>query len=394
MKNENFIKNITSKDLALSHNTIINMIKESDIEAFKLLCEKSDFIFSFLKERINSDFVKLIEEKDLKTIFKFSEIYCADFEDMIVNSWVKFACEDLTDEILELFEKGTEEQKAYCAKYFTKIQDPLALEYLKKSVYLDFEPLKTNAALALSVFKDTDILNIMKETVLKSDDDFEKLHAFNFISTYGGENQIKFVIEHAFLSPFAINIISNILDFNDINYLKNILDNKTIIKIFQLIIEEYPEDLSLDTSYYWNLREFINLIYSFNNTYSNNVLILAREKFSEFSNNDIYTFDFDKNIKQEIKNISNQLNSLSLEFNNDNFEDDFELSVILKIIKELHFTEKAQFLSDLFNKTNEEKKAEIALILKELGKIDLINLDTIEQIKNENIKILIKSYFN
>lgn len=394
MKYENFIKDITSKDIKLSHSTIKNMIKSSDIKAFNLLCEKSDFIFPFLKERINADFVKLIEEEELKTLFKFSEIYCADFEDMIVNSWTKFASEDLTDEILELFENGTIEQKAYCAKYFTHIQDPLALEYLNKFALSDFEALKTNCALALAKFKDVEILNKMKDVILNSDDDFEKLNAFNFISTYGGEEQIKFVVNNAFSNPFAINIISNILDFNDLNYLKNILDNKTITKIFQLIIEEYPEDLSLDSAYYWNLADFIKLINSFNNKYSKNVLILAKEKFKEFSENDIYTFDFDKNIKQEIKNIFNLLKSYDLKFSAENFEDDFELNVILEVIKELKLDEKAEFLASLFEKINEEKKAQIALILKEFGKINLLNSKIIEQIQNENIKALINSCFN
>ncbi|MBE7708347.1 MAG: hypothetical protein E7Z88_06540 [Cyanobacteria bacterium SIG27] len=392
MKPENFIKDITSKDIKLSHSIIKNMIKTSDIKAFNLLCEKCDFIFPFLKERINADFVKLIKENDLNAVFKFSEIYCADFEDMIVNSWVKFASQDLTDEILELFENGTVEQKAYCAKYFVKIQDPLALEHLKNNVFSDFEPLKTNCALALSAFQDVEILDKMKEIVLKSNDDFEKLNAFNFISTYSGEKQIKFVIEQAFLSPFAINIISNVLDFNELNYLKNILDNKTMTKIFQLIIEEYPEDLSLDSAYYWNLAEFIKLIYRFDSSYSKNVLILAREKFKEFSENDIYTFDFDKNIKNEIKNISNLLKSLDLEFSVENFEDEFELSAILEVIKELKLDEKAEFLANLFSRTNEEKKAQIALILKEFKKIDLIDIEIIKQIQNENIKALIESY--
>jgi len=392
MKPENFIKDITSKDIKLSHSIIKNMIKTSDIKAFNLLCEKCDFIFPFLKERINADFVKLIKENDLNAVFKFSEIYCADFEDMIVNSWVKFASQDLTDEILELFENGTVEQKAYCAKYFVKIQDPLALEHLKNNVFSDFEPLKTNCALALSAFQDVEILDKMKEIVLKSNDDFEKLNAFNFISTYSGEKQIKFVIEQAFLSPFAINIISNVLDFNELNYLKNILDNKTMTKIFQLIIEEYPEDLSLDSAYYWNLAEFIKLIYRFDSSYSKNVLILAREKFKEFSENDIYTFDFDKNIKNEIKNISNLLKSLDLEFSVENFEDEFVLSAILEVIKELKLDEKAEFLANLFSRTNEEKKAQIALILKEFKKIDLIDIEIIKQIQNENIKALIESY--
>lgn len=392
MLDENFIKNITSKDIKLSHSIIENIIKTSNIEAFRQLCEKSDFIFPFLKERIANDFVKLIKEENLDAIFEFSKVYCADFEDIIVNSWVKFASEDLTDEILDLFENGTIEQKTYCAKYFSRICDSLAIEYLNKYALSDFEPLKTNCALALSAFGDKEVLNKMKEVVLKSDDDFEKLNAFNFITTYGKEEQIKFALEYAFLSPFAINVITNILDFNEINYLKNILDKKTMVQIFQLIIEEYPEDLSLDSCYYWNLAEFIKLIYSFDCQYSKNVLILACEKFKEFSENDIYTFDFDKNVKSEIKKIANLLKSFELNFGCE-YKDEFELNLILEIIQELKLSQYCDFLINLFNNFEDEKKAQVAIVLKELNKIELLDFEAVNQIKNENIRELIRSFY-
>jgi hypothetical protein len=365
-----------------------------------LLCEKADFIFPFLKERIIRDFVKIVEECDLKIIFEFSKIYCADFEDLIVNSWIKFASEDLTDEILTLFENGVQEQKAYCAKYFSRIQDPLALEYLNKFALDDFEPLKTNCALALSAFNDVEILNKMKNIVLNSQDEFEKLNAYNFISTYGKDEQIKFVIENCFKSPFLINILSNILDFNDINYLKNILDKNVLSRILQVVIEEYPEEISLDTCYYWNLIEFMKLVYSFNNQYSKNILLIAKQKFGEFSSNDIYTFDFDKNVKTEIKNILNYLNSLNLSVDEIKqelaaFEDNYRYAIVLDVVREYQLNNFAIDISQLINdnKLTDEQKASSALVLKELNSINLIDKNIIEKIENENIKALIKSYF-
>ena len=70
MPNENFIKNITSKDIKLSQNTILNMVKTVSVDNFRELCEKCDFIFPFLKERIINDFVKLINKEDLKAVFE------------------------------------------------------------------------------------------------------------------------------------------------------------------------------------------------------------------------------------------------------------------------------------------------------------------------------------
>ena len=392
MPNQNFIKNITSKDIKLSQNTIIDMIKTSNIESFKLLCEKSDFIFPFLKERISKDFVELIEKQDLKAVFEFSKNYCSDFEDLIVNSCLKFANEDLTDEIIGLFENGVDSQRAYLVKYFIKIKDSVVLEYLNKFAKSDYEPLKNNSAKVLAEFSDKTVLNEMKEIVLNSSDEFEKIGAYNFIANYNGVEQIKFILQNCFASPFSANILSNVLDNNEINYLKNILDETTLIKTLQVILEQYPEELSLDSVYYWNLFDFIKIVYSFKNQYAANVLLYARAKFKEFSENDIYTFDFDKNIKSEIKNISNLLNTLELEFNFiDN--DDFQFNVSLNVIKEYKL-DYAVILADLINKNDlsEEKIAAIASVLKSLDKINLINSQIIENIKDENIKALIQSY--
>ena len=399
MSSQNFIKNVTSKDIAQSNNTIKNMIKTANIADFKLLCENAEYIFPFLKERITRDFVKIINKENLNVIFEFSKIYCSHFEDLIVNSWIKFANEDLTDEILDLFENGTDEQRTYCAKYFSKIQDPLAIEYLNEFAKSDFEALRLNCAIALSAFLDVEVLNEMKNIVLNSNDDFEKLKAFNFIVAYGKDEQIKFVLENAFNSPFATNIITNIMDFCDINHLKNILNEETLNKIFQLIIEEYPEDIPLDTCYYWNLIDYIKLIYSFDNQFSKNILLMAKIKFDEFSKNDVYTFDFDKNIKEEIKNISQYLNSLNIKIENLSDElkkDKFHFDTALNIIKELKLNEYSSYLAQLINENQNdyEKIAKLSETLKEINGAKLINIEIIENIKDENIKALIKSYIN
>lgn len=399
MSSQNFIKNITSKDIAQSNSTIKNMIKTANVADFNLLCQSAEYIFPFLKERITRDFVKIINKENLNVVFEFSKIYCSDFEDLIVNSWIKFANEDLTDEILDLFENGTDEQKTYCAKYFSKIQDPLAIEYLNKFAKSDFEALRLNCAIALSAFLDVEVLNEMKNIVLNSNDEFEKLRAFNFIVAYGKDEQIKFVLENAFNSPFATNIITNIMDFCDINHLKNILNNETLNKILQLIIEEYPEDIPLDTCYYWNLIDYMKLIYSFDNQYSRNILLIAKIKFDEFYKNDIYTFDFDKNVKEEVKNIYQYLNSLNIKIDDLSEElkkDKFHFDIALNIIKELKLNQYSNYLAQLIeeNQDDYEKIAKLSEVLKEINETKLINTEIIEKIKNENIKALIKSYIN
>ena len=145
MSDKLFLKNITSKDNSVFSKTIKILAESNNIANFEILSNNSDFIFPFLKEKIIKNFVKLINKENLKIIFNFTKIYSSDFEDLIVQSWLKFASEDLTDEILELFENGTNEQKAYCAKYFYHIQDSLAIEFLNQNSLSEFLPLKINS---------------------------------------------------------------------------------------------------------------------------------------------------------------------------------------------------------------------------------------------------------
>jgi len=390
MPKNNFIKNITSKDINLSQNTILNMIKTSSLEDFKELCKNSDFIFPFLKERIIKDFVKLIDKENLTTVFNFSKIYCLDFEDLIINSWLKYACEDLTDDILELFENGSDEQKAYCALYFKHIQDPLALEYLNKYAYSDFEALKINCAQTLGKFRDKKVYEEMKNIILNSQDDFEKNSAYSFLSAYGGSETIDFILDNCFANSFKIQIVANLLDFYDFNTIKN-LDKNKVVQIFSTLIEGYPEYIDLNTIGFYRILDFAELINSYNIQYAKNALILAREKFREFFENDIYTFDLDKTAKEDLKEIYNFLKSLSLstdlkeelkQYNTNQYE------LALSVIQELKLKDYTQILADNLEKLNEEFIAKTVVILKELKACDLIPLNILNKIQNENIKAL------
>ena len=396
MPSENFIKNITSKDNSLSEATLKNLIKSANIEDFKFLCDKSDFIFPFLKEKINKNFVKLIEEKELNTVFEFSKIYSSDFEELIVLSWVKFANEDLTDNILELFDSGTDEQKAYAAKYFSYINDSCALDYLNKFAFCDFEPLKINCALSLSKFEDKTAFNKAKEIILNSKDDYEILDAYSFIAAYGGDEAVKFIIENYKKSAFRENIIILLFDFFDYDKLTKILSSDEILEIFSILIQNYPENVNLNTIIYYQVFDYIKLISTFNTQFANNILIILKAKFDEYNSSDIYSFDLDKDTKNELKNITKFLDSLNLPF--ENIKDEFNkgnlrISLALDVIKELKIKNLANFIADLINENvlTLDLCAKAAIILKELNMTSLINKENISKIQNENIKALIES---
>ena len=382
MPDNNFIKNITSKDN--SKNTILNMIKTANKNEFETLCDNCDFIFDFIKERIINTFVDLITKDDIKTLFEFSKIYCADFEDMIVKSWLKYANEDLTDDILEIFENGTDGQRAYCASYFKHIKDPLALDCLNKYALSDFTPLKINCAQTLRAFNQIEQYENIKNIIKNSNDDFEKLSAYEFISAYGCSDAIKFISDNLKDSPFKVDIVSYLLDFNSLENIKNTLSKEEIIEIFNTLIEGYPEDISLNTISYYRILDFCKIMLELK---AYNSLIYTRIKFLEFNSNDIYSFDLDKNLKNELNSICTYLKNLNLEFH---FEDN---EISFDIVKELKLEKHYLDIANLVNskKISDTLIAKAVLILKELNQTNLIDKSVINSIENENVRTLVEA---
>lgn len=397
MSSSNLFKNIISKDKNLSENAIKELLKTKNKEGFEEICKKSEFIFPFVKEKIINNFVKIVNKDDLDTIFEFSKIYSYDFEDIIVKSWLKFANEDLTDRILELFEIGKDCQKAYCAKYFSVINDPLSLEYLEKQVFSDYEPLRINCARALKSFGQDEIINIVKKEIMSSDNEFDKIPLYQILAVWGNKENIKFILDNSFLSPYNGNIISNILDYNDFSELNNYLDYDSICKIFNVLIENYPENLELNTLIYYQIYDFIVYLNKNPNSYSINLLALAKNQFSEYEKNDIYIFDLDKDSKEELKKINNFLKTFEPDFSNLKTElylnDSFRFETAIKVIDEYKLDFTVEELGKLINGSDASLKAKavIAQTLKSLNKTDIIEKEKIQNIENENIKALILS---
>ena len=138
------------------------------------------------------------------------------------------------------------------------------------------------------------------------------------------------------------------------------------------------------------------VIPNYNNQFANNVLFIAKIKFDEYSSSDIYSFDLDKDTKNELKNIAKFLDDLNLSFENilDEFEkDNIRKSLALDVIKELKMDDASEFLAELINnnKLPLDLCAKAAIILKEFNKTSLIDKEAIDKIQNENTKALIES---
>ena len=124
---EDLIKKLTGKNKNDYGQAASHLVNNADVEMFKELVAKDDFLFDFVKQNVNERLAAAVTEENYKNIFALMKVYSPSYEDFIINSLVKYANEDVTDKMLSLLENGCVEEKIYSAKYFSRIQDPLAI---------------------------------------------------------------------------------------------------------------------------------------------------------------------------------------------------------------------------------------------------------------------------
>ena len=200
MKNlELLLKDLTNKDEKKAQEVADYLINSADIELFKMLVAKSDFLFDFVKKNIIKRLNNAINQQNFKNIFKFFEEYSTDYDEFFADVLAKNADEDLTDEIIELLEKGSVAQKTYAAKYFSYIPDTVAIDLLSKYAFSDDDALSYNCAEALGQMHDETSFKIALGS-LNTDDDFEKLKAIKFFVAYGKDYPLKDLNDHPCLA--------------------------------------------------------------------------------------------------------------------------------------------------------------------------------------------------
>lgn len=106
-----------------------DVINIPDVELFKELIDSEDFLFDFIKQNVANRLAKVCNSSNYLNLLQFLKYYSPSYEDVIISNLVKFSDEDLTDKMLAIFEDGTDDEKTYCAKYFSIVQDSLALDF-------------------------------------------------------------------------------------------------------------------------------------------------------------------------------------------------------------------------------------------------------------------------
>lgn len=384
------LKKLTGKNKSDYEEAAKNLVDNCDTELFKELVEQENYLFDFVKQNVAQRIYNACNRNNYKNLIPFMNYYSPSYDDAIVSVLAKFADEDLTDEMLELLETGNENQKCYCAKFFSVIQDPLAIDLLRENSYTENDSLNANCAATLGILNDTQSYeDAIKK--LESPDEFEKLSAVKFLVIYGNKSALDKILETMNKSTLSENIagyipyLINLMDLLKQNLTGGLLVLNNIINGLGEILGLY-EVLNFDL-----LHLFEDLIYNPQNGQTAVVLLNAEEKFNTLTENDEYLFDEDKNTQAEIKDIKKLLNKI----------DKKNLSILLEdelredspfVYTALDFTKNVEKVKELLRCNNQTLILKTAEILKKLGEFDdTTRTVALVKITDENIKSVLRA---
>ena len=381
------LKKLTGKNPRDFEPVAYSLINTPDVKLFEELVAHDDFLYDFVKQNVANRLAKFCNELNYKNLLKLLKYYSPYYEDFIVSTLASFADEDLTDTMLEIFENGSENEKTYCAKFFSYIQDPLALDLLRNNAYSENHALSGNCAQTLALMEDNKSYNdaIIK---LNSPDEYEVLGAVQFLISYGKEEALDNILATMKKSPLAENIASEIPYLKD---LKELLENNFCdgLYILNLIINGLGEISSLCQIFDFQLYEIFEHLLK--NVKASTVLLNAYEKFNILTENDEYLYEQAKEVKQEVYDIKKMLSGLDIEYLRKNSDNELNQDSPF-VFTALEFTsdnEKVRTLLDCNNQTLILKALEVLKKNDNMTQDDKIR--ALNHITNENIKKIISA---
>lgn len=384
------LKNLTGKNPRDFEPVVFTLINNPDVDLFKELVDSDDFLFDFVKQNVCNRMASVCNESNYLNLLQFLKFYSPSYEDFIVSTLVNFADDELTDRMLGIFEDGTDDEKAYCAKFFSYIQEPVVIEFLKDNAYSQHQGLSSNCAAALAAVGDKDCYQKALEK-LNSIDDFEKLDAVKFLVSYGNTDSVSNILTAIKSSSLAENIAGELLYLADIF---SIIERSETdgLYILNLIINGLGEIFDLSQAFDFRLYEVLEFILNTTMTSEKAVVLLnAAEKFDVLTENDEYLFDNSKDVKQEVFDIKKLLKSVDREFLNSFVADELKPDSLL-VYTALDLTSDVSGVRLLLGSNNQTVVLKAVETLKRLKAFsDNDRTLALSVVSDENIKSIINA---
>lgn len=397
------LNDLISKDNSAAKGAAIKLLIEKDVESFKILNSKSEFLFDFIKEKILKNLIGAVNSKNCLNLFEFLKVYSPDFKGFILHPLVQFKTPEIEDKMLNFLCSGSDEEKTYATEFFTILADKTKYEKIKANLNADFEPLKIASINYLSnlgfrlEFEES--LKILED---KSKDNFEKLTQVEFLAYFGDKKAFEPIYNYFINEDNSYTIANFLLDLKPFSTLIEENREDEILNILSSIILNFPDSISFEEiNYYINEGLFEFLLESENNL-SALILFYLKNKTELILEDENYSIDLTKENKKEANIINSKLNNaiqifdkketLTLGLNSINY---FENILSLEIIKE----ENIEIIEPIYNllekTTNNEIIMDILYCLQNQNKLNetLINKILLKT-ENEILKAQIKSFIS
>lgn len=383
------IKKLTGKNQADYEQAAAHIINSADSKSFEELVSKEDFLFDFIKQNVSKRLEHACNKDNFKNLLSFLSYYSPSYADFISNTLAKFADEEVLSKMKELLNNGNDSEKCYAVKFYSYYKDNEVIDLLKQYAFSEDEQLAFNATLALSNIGDKSSLDLAVEK-LNSNDDFEVLSGVKFISAYGEKNLLNKIIEIMKKSSVSEYIACEIGYMESLLKLLNSEHYSDTLLVIYNILQGLGEIIPLSNVFTFQFYEvFERLIFCEPNSKNAVILLTAKNKFNQLTENDEYLFDEDKNTKEEVKAIKDLLN--------DNLDDDLDNFIAPELDENSDFVYPAldlithgNLIRNLLSSKNQ------TIILKSLETLKNINDLTqedknkaLENITDENIRAII-----
>lgn len=402
---DKLVNELTQKDENKALKAALDIIEQENITAFKKLCEKSDFLFDFVKNNVCNRLKKSINNSNYRKVLSFFDIYNEAFSTSLIEKLSNFADEDLTDEIYEFLENGSLSQKKYAAKYFQFIPDTISLDLLEKYALSDDIELAVNSAQALGSMKDNNFYNSIISK-LNTVDEFELIKYVRFLSAFGNKSAVKPLLDILETTSTAENIAAEIPYLEPFTEMLNTQDSNKVLTCFDFVLSGLGEIFNLGDIFFYEIYDVLEILINEQKNKKDShvalVLLRALDKFLTFTSNDEYSFDEAKDTKDEIQAIFQLLNSFSEDFWNEQkqlISKEFQqtksrIVATLEVIQALKIKNTTKEIINFLNSTNDEQLIVMAVgVLSNLNEIKTLDFEKIEQkISDSTLKAILKSY--
>ena len=382
------IKQLTGKNQSEYEVVAKHIIDDADVDLFKELVSKDDFLFDFVKENVAHRLERACNKNNYKNLLKFLNVYSPYYEDFITSTLAQFGDNTVTETLLDKFKSGSVAEKTYAAGFFSYKEEEKALPLLKEYAFSEDSSLSGNCARALAKLNNKEGYDIAIEK-LNSDDDFEQMTAVNFLAAYQDRNALKPLFKTMKKSKMSENIAEMIPYLMPLTDMLKTEFSEDAILTFCYIVNGLVELVAVSQVMEFRLYEFIeNLLKMSPSGASAVALFLAKDKFNMITENEEYLFDEDKNTKNEVNDIKNLLNNANLyPLTSFLYEELYEESDFIFFVLEIIRDEES--LVSLLDGNNQTVIIKVMELLKAQGILkDEYKKLALSKITDENLKVV------